>query len=81
MILQKLIGNIYSVFMEIWLWIILIVCITFGILLATEYNLLPNAFLGFIFGVIVGLILDVILFGPMIIILNMRTSLKNIENK
>jgi len=81
MILQKLIGNIYSMFLEIWLWIILIVCIIFGILLATEYHVLPNAFLGFIFGVIVGLILDVIFFGPIIIVLNMRASLKNIENE
>jgi hypothetical protein len=83
MILQKLIGNIYSAFMEILLWIIPILCIIVGILSATDN--LPNAFLGFILGLplglLLGLILDVILFGPVIILFNIRTSLKNIENK
>ena len=81
MILQKLVGNIYSVFVEILLWIIPIAGIILGILSATSFYILPNAFLGFILGLILGLILDVILFGPAIILLNMRSSLKNIENK
>jgi len=81
MILQRLIGNIYSVFLEIMLWIIPIGCIIIGIQLATEYDILPDAFIGFILGVIVGLFLDIFLFGPVIIKLNIRASLKNIEKK
>jgi len=81
MLLQKLVGNIYSVFVEILLWILPIAGIVLGILSATEFYILPNAFLGFILGLILGLILDVIFFGPVIILLNMRSSLKNIENK
>jgi len=40
-----------------------------------------NAFVGFILGLLAGLLMDVIFFGPVIIIMNMRASLKNIENK
>ena len=81
MILQKLVGNIYSVFVEILLWLLPIAGIVFGVLAATEFYILPNAFLGFILGLVAGLILDVILFGPVIIFFNMRASLKNIEDK
>jgi len=81
MILQKFVGNIYSVFMEILLWLIPIVSIILGILSATEFYILPNAFLGFILGLLLGLILDVVLFGPVIVLFNIRASLKNIENK
>ena len=80
MILQKFVGNIYSVFVEIALWIIPIVgFIALGILMA-GWN--SDFHVGFAFlGIIGGLILDVILFGPVIIFFNMRASLKNIENK
>jgi hypothetical protein len=38
--------------------------------------------LGFaLLGLIAGLLLDVILFGPVIILFNIRASLKNIESK
>ena len=76
-----MVGNIYSVFMEILLWLMPIAGIIAGILAATEFRILPNAFLGFILGLLLGLILDVILFGPIIVIMNIRASLKNIENK
>jgi len=81
MIFQRLVGNIYSVFVEILLWIVPIACIVSGILSATEFYILPNAFIGFILGLVVGIILDVVLFGPVIILLNIRSSLKKIENK
>lgn len=80
MILQKLVGNIYSVFMEILLWIIPIAgFVATGILLSGWRGNFHGgyAFLG-LFG---GLILDIILFGPVIILFNIRASLKNIENK
>ena len=80
MILQKLVGNIYSIFVEIALWIIPIAgFVAMGILLSGYRS---NFHVGFAFlGILAGLILDVILFGPVIIFLNMRASLKNIENK
>jgi hypothetical protein len=80
MILQKLVGNIYSVIVEILLWIIPIAgFVTSGILLSGW----SSAFhIGWAFlGLLGGLILDVLLFGPVIIFFNIRASLKNIENK
>jgi len=73
MILQKAIGNIYSVFIEIFLWLIPIGCaLTLG-------NLMKGFHWG-ILGAIIGILLDVILYGISVIILNIRSSLKNIEN-
>jgi len=80
--LQKLIGNIYSVFIEILLWLIPIAGIIAGIFATKELYLFDgNVFIGFILGLIAGLLLDVILFGPIIILFNIRSSLKNLENK
>jgi hypothetical protein len=80
MVLQKLIGNIYSIFVEIALWVIPIAgFVAMGILLSGWSS---NFHVGYAFlGLLAGLILDVILFGPVIIFFNMRASLKNIENK
>jgi len=80
MILQKLVGNIYSVFVEILLWLMPITGIICGIIAATQFRMF-NAFVGFILGLIAGLLLDLICFGPVVIIMNIRSSLKNIENK
>jgi len=80
--LQKLVGNIYSVFIEIMLWILPIIGVIMGIICTTQFYLFDgNAFIGFILGLIAGLLLDVILFGPVIIMFNIRASLKNIESK
>ena len=80
--LQKLVGNIYSVFMEILLWLMPIAGISAGIIAATQFYMFSgNAFVGFILGLIAGLLLDVICFGPIIILMNIRSSLKNLENK
>jgi len=80
--LQKLVGNIYSIFMEILLWLIPIAGIIAGSVAASEFYLFDgNAFVGFILGFLAGLLIDVILFGPVIILMNIRSSLKNIENK
>jgi len=82
MILQKLVGNIYSVIMEVVLWLIPIIGAVAGIILTRELWLFGgNAFLGFIIGLIAGLILDLLFFGPVIILMNIRSSLKNMENK
>jgi high-affinity nickel permease len=78
--LQKLVGNIYSVFVEILLWLMPITGIVAGVIAAKEFRMF-NSFVGVIFGLVVGLLLDVICFGPVIILMNMRSSLKNIENK
>jgi len=74
MILQKLVGNIYSVFIEVLLWVIPIACA-----IASAFFL--KGFYWVILGLIAGIILDVFLLGPVIIFLNIRLSLKNIENK
>jgi hypothetical protein len=80
--LQNLIGKIYSVFVEILLWLMPIIGIGAGIFATKELYLFDgNVFIGFILGLIAGLLLDIIFFGPMIILLNIRSSLKNIENK
>ena len=74
MILQRLIGNIYSIFIEVLLWVIPIVCaVVSGVFLAGFYWV--------ILGFFSGIVLDVLLLGPVIILLNIRSSLKNIENK
>jgi len=78
--LQKLIGNIYSVFIEVILWLIPIIGITLGIILAKEHHLFyEDTFIGFIVGLLAGIILDIMWYGPMIVIMNIRSSLKNIE--
>jgi len=91
MLLQKLVGNIYSVFIEVLLWLIPIICvitgITFGIMIARDLYLNGNIIIVYIFiplagllaGLIAGFLIDVIWFGPIIVLLNMRSSLKNIE--
>ena len=77
MILQKVVGSIYSVFVEIALWLLPIVGF-----IALPFVIEGRFHFGFaLLGLIAGLILDVILFGPVIIFFNMRSSLKNIENK
>jgi len=80
MILQKLVGNIYSVVVEILMWLIPIAgFVAVGILLSGWRS---DFHVGYAFlGLLAGLILDVILFGPVIIFFNMRSSLKNLENK
>ena len=80
MFLQRLIGNIYSIFMEILLWLIPIIgFLAAGIIFEDEKN---NFQIGYaVLGLLVGLIIDVILFGPVIVLFNIRTSLKNIEKK
>jgi len=82
MYLQKLIGNMYSVIVEILLWVIPIALfIAFGVYFGSSWY--GNGFkIGYAFlGLIVGLILDVVLLGPVIILFNIRASLKNLENK
>ena len=80
MILQKLIGKLFSVFIEIFLWIIPIVgFIASGILLSGWRSSFHFGYA--ILGLVIGLICDVIFFGPIVILLNIKASIKNIENK
>ena len=74
MFLQKWVGKIYSAFIEVILWVIPIACaVTAGILL--------KGFHWVILGFIAGIVLDVILNIPVVILLNIRSSLKNIKDK
>ncbi|GHU49928.1 hypothetical protein FACS1894200_09110 [Spirochaetia bacterium] len=79
--LQKLVGNVYSVLIEILLWIFPVIGAVTGYIVAENTFYVGKHFLGIILGIIAGLLLDVILFGPVMILLNIRASLKNIENK
>ena len=85
--LQKLVGNIYSVVLEVFLWLIPIFGAVFGYF-AVEMLVggwrSPNGvqyFLGILVGIIAGLLLDVIALGPLVVLMNIRSSLKNIEAK
>jgi hypothetical protein len=77
---QKLVGNIYSVLIEILLWLMPIGgFITFGIIFGNDFN---NFHFGYAFiGLIGALFIDAIILGQIVIILNIRTSIKNIEKK
>jgi len=81
--LQKLVGNIYSIFVEILLWLVPIAGAIAGAIFGDDAWFAGSAsgFLGCIIGLVAGLILDVICFGPAIILMNIRSSLKNIEKK
>jgi hypothetical protein len=74
MILQKLVGNVYSVFIEIFLWLIPIAC-------ALTAGILMKGFHWVILGAIAGIFIDVILYGTSVILFDIRSSLKNIKNK
>ncbi|MDR0668667.1 MAG: hypothetical protein LBF95_01175 [Treponema sp.] len=80
MVLQKLIGSIYSIIVEILLWVLPIVgFVVAGIVLSGWGS---SFHLGYaILGLIGGVIVDVVAFGPIVILFNIRASLKNIENK
>ena len=78
MVLQKLVGNIFSIFIEIVLWII---PVAGAVVPAFFLNGLGLVIPGMIGGFIAGIIVDVYLLGPIVVLLNIRSSLKNIENK
>jgi hypothetical protein len=79
--LQKLVGNIYSALVEILLWLMPIIGAVAGYFAAENIFYDGNYFLWILLGIVAGLLLDVILFGPVIILLNIRASIKDIENK
>jgi len=80
MLLQKFIGNIYSVLIEVLLWVIPIACAIVPSILFREESFWKILGIG-VLGLIVGIILDVILYGTSIILFNIRSSIKNIKNK
>jgi hypothetical protein len=79
--LQKFIGNVYSVLVEILLWILPVIGAISGYIAVENVFYNGNYFLWIILGIIAGLLIDVILFGPIILLFNIRSSLKNIEDK
>jgi hypothetical protein len=78
MILQKLVGDIFSVFIEILLWVIPVACASVPAFFLEGLTLVIPAMIG---GFIAGIIVDVYFLGPIVVFLNIRSSLKNIENK
>ena len=79
--LQKFVGNIYSVLVEILLWIVPIVGAVAGYIASDSIFYDGRHLLWIIIGIIAGLLTDVILFGPIIILFNIRASLKTLETK
>lgn len=79
MLLQRLIGNIFSVLIEISLWIVLIGSIILGGILSKHIGV--DFVNGLYIGLIVGLIIDLIVLSPLVILLDIRNSLKKIEKK
>jgi len=76
MILQKWIGKYISGFLELLLWVIPILCAIFGHIIGK--NIFGQNNPGFVMlGIFAGLIMDIVLFGPLIILLEIRKSLKN----
>jgi hypothetical protein len=82
MILQKTIGNIFSTLNEFILWFIPILCIIACAIIA---GIVKKEFiwvlLGIVTGLIVGVFLNLLLFGMEVVFLNIRSSLKIIEKR
>ena len=71
MILTRLVGKIYPVFIEIILWVIPIACaVTAGFLL--------KGFHWGLLGIVAGILLDMIILVPVVFLLNFSSSLKKI---
>jgi len=84
MILQRLIGKIYFVFVEIMLWVLPVMGAITGYFAIGSYSGGESSghyLLGIIGGVIVGLFLDAILFGPIILLFSIKASLRKMEKK
>jgi len=77
-VFQKFIGNFYSILIEIVLWLIPFAGLIFCQMIpGLRYGV--NRLLGMFLGLIGGIILDIILFAPLVMLLNIRESLKNME--
>ena len=79
MLLQRLIGNIYSILIEIILWLVLIASTISGGIIFPLNGL--SIGLGIILGLILGILINLILLSPLVILLDIRNSLKIIEKK
>jgi hypothetical protein len=75
----KIIGKIYFAVVEIFLWLIPIAGGVLGNFFAEEYYMDSSTLV--VLGVLAGIIIDLLFFGPVVILLNIMSSLKNIESK
>jgi len=78
--MTRFIGFLYSIIIEILLWLFPFIGLAAGLMIYETRLFTDFGNYLWIFGIIVGLLLDVLLFGPIIVLLNIRTSLKEIEN-
>lgn len=86
MILQKLIRKILPIAIEILAWLIIIGTMIFSIIISKSLSFFyeETIFLKIVIiliGLLLGIILDILFLGPIIILMDIRKSLKNKEDK
>jgi hypothetical protein len=68
--MQKISGNVYSVFLEVLLWLLPIAGLIAGFVLGDDTKVLAAAG-----GVITGILVGALIGGPLVLLLNIRASL------
>jgi len=78
--MQKFVGKSYSLVIEILLWVIPVIGAVTGYFIANSI-FSGQVVLWVIIGIAGGLLIDILFFGPVLLLLNIRSSLKKLENK
>lgn len=79
MVLQKLLGKVYVVVVEVLLYLIILAGGVAGAIMFSQMDL--PAVLGVIVGLVIGFIADLVILGPFVLVLDIRNSLRKIEDK
>lgn len=70
----RFVANAYEILIEITMWIVLIL----GALIGYK---LGSSFLGFLLGLLLALLFDVVVFGTLVILLEIRNDLRGIARR
>ncbi|WP_456413680.1 hypothetical protein [Oceanithermus profundus] len=70
----RLVANAYEILIEIMMWVVLILGALQG------YAVGPS-FLGLVFGLLLALLFDVVVFGTLVILLEIRNDLRKIAQR
>jgi hypothetical protein len=81
MSLKSVIVDAYSIFLEIILWLVIIIGAITGYYVETQVLYHDEWFMGVGLGALGGFIIDVIFFGGLALILDVRNTLKEIDKK
>ncbi|MCL2229865.1 MAG: hypothetical protein FWC01_02115 [Treponema sp.] len=80
MLMQKFVGKSYSLLVEILLWIIPIIGAVTGYFISNSiYS--GQTVLWILIGIIGGLLIDVLFFGPILLLMEIKSLLKKNINK